>query len=183
MNGIRKAAGWLGALMVAGLVCAGPAGCSDDDQDAQEEAPTTEVVTNRVDGTVVTNVVAPNAEAPNAAAEEEAEAADVLNVAGEWNGVMKVTVPRAGETAHLDLDLIQNGQEISGQFFLNAEMKDIVGRVAGTLEGDNLLVSLLDGPVGFRPYQLDGRVNASSSEYSGTWETVGVVGGTFALQK
>lgn len=176
---------WLGGVLLgAALACAGPAGCSEDDDDATA-SPTTVVVTNQVDGTVVTNIVVPEeAEASNVAAGDEAAApAAVLNVTGEWNGVMKVTLPMAGETAHLDLDLTQDGQEITGQFFVDGEIKG-VGRVVGTLEGGDVLwVTLLDGPAGFRAHSLEGRVNASSTDYRGTWETVGEKGGTFALQK
>lgn len=173
---------WLGGMgMVLALACGGSLGCSDDEEDAKTA--TTTVVTNHVNGTVVTNVVvvpvAPVAVEPNAPA-----VAAVLDVAGEWNGVLNVMVPNP-EQAHLDLDLDPNGGTISGQYFYSVQNVGVIGKANGTLAGNHMVLSLVpDQAVRYPTFRFDGHVNASATDYSGTFTADRMNGsGTFALQK
>ena len=178
----RKWMAWLGvaALAAAG---AGLAGCEDEDGEDADAVPVV-VVTNVVGGTVVTNVApAPAQTNAVAAEEEEAPAADILEVAGKWNGVIAVS---GGSTMHMDLELNQNGTAISGTAAFMKDGHRAAYPATGTLAGDQLNLELTRGA---RVVSLDdlrismvGFVNASATAYEGTWSG-GISRGTFALQK
>ena len=162
---------WVGVAML-GVASGGLMACGGDDE---EEAPTVVVViTNQVTGVVVTNVAAPAATNNPAA---PVAAPSTAQVAGEWNGAFTSDEG----TGHLDLDLLQTADAVTGQFFLTNGGPGQVGNATGTVAGDHLVVKLtVTGSPAW--IDLDGHVNASSTAYTGNWS--GSFGtGTFALQK
>ena len=162
------------SVAVLGLASSGLMACGGGDD--EEEAPTVVVVvTNHVTGVVVTNVVAPAA--TNNPAAPVAEIPSTSQVAGEWNGAFTSDEG----TGHLDLDLLQTADAVTGQFFLTNGGPGQVGNATGTVAGDHLVVKLtVTGSPAW--IDLDGHVNASSTAYTGNWS--GSFGtGTFALQK
>ena len=162
---------WGMGLAVA-LTCAALAGCDDGGDDDGAEAATGVVTTNEVTGAVTTNGVtdadgvAPIVEGPVNAA-----------VGGYWNGVFESDEG----TGHLELDLDESGDAVTGQFNLSSGGVNQVGNVAGSIEGDHLtLLMLVPGSDAW--IELDGYVNANVESYIGTWS--GTFGsGDFALQK
>ncbi len=163
---------WVGVAML-GVASGGLMACGGDDE---EEAPTVVVViTNQVTGVVVTNVAAPAA--TNNPAAPVAAGPSTAQVAGEWNGAFTSDEG----TGHLDLDLLQTADAVTGQFFLTNGGPGQVGNATGTVAGDHLVVKLtVTGSPAW--IDLDGHVNASSTAYTGNWS--GSFGtGTFALQK
>ena len=163
---------WAGvlAMTVAG---AGLMACNDDDDDP---ATATVVVTNQVTGAVTTNAVAVPA-GNNDAAAPGGEGAGHASVAGTWNGVFGSDEGQG----HLDLELVQAADAVSGQFFLSRGAGGQAGNAAGTVTGDRLVVRLtVNGSAAW--IKLDGHVNASSTAYEGNW-TGSFGSGAFALQK
>ena len=172
MNEERK---WFG-LVTCGIVAlavavAGPLGCSDDDDDDGGGANTTVVVvTNQVDGTVVTNVVVVT-NAPPAADPQ------VLNVAGTWTGNFQTDIGQG----QLQVQLVQAGSDLVGQFRINTGGPDQVGNATGNVSGDRVVL-MLDVTANDRWMELDGNANASATIYNGN--LTGFYGqGQFALSK
>ena len=176
MNNRQWLAGMCGvALALAG---AGLTGCDDDDGAEETESIQTVVVTTNDAGVVKTNSV----EAPAAPAAEAA----FFDVAGRWNGII---VNTTGDWANIDLYLDQDGGTITGEGYLQGGGQRAHNTVAGTLSGNHLVLILTSDTV--KPDKLtvekpttdmDGHLDASGTEYEGTW-TDGFIGGTFALQK
>ncbi len=167
---------WTLGLAVA-LSCPGLAGCDDDGEDADGDAAPA-VVTNAVTGAVTTNAVAVTDEAGTADADEPVPGAAALaNVAGEWNGSF-----RGDEgNGHLDLDLRQTDEMVTGQFNLSNGDSNQVGTIAGNIDGRHLVLMLMV-PGSGAWIELDGQVNDAVTAYTGTW--TGTFGsGDFALQK
>ena len=165
------------AVALAGL---GGMGCGgDDDDDGEAAAAEAADVAEAAEGGGATNAV----EGADAA-EAEADAADVvvgalnaLAVDGEWNG----SFSSDEGNGHLDLDLAQAEESITGQFNLSYGPANQVGNVAGSIDGDHLTL-LLTVPGSAAWIELDGHVNAAATSYIGTW--TGTFGeGDFALQK
>ena len=127
---------------------------------------------------VKTNIV----EAPAAPAAEAA----FFDVAGRWNGII---VNTAGDWADIDLYLDQAEGAIIGQGYIQGGGQRAYNTLVGTLSGNHLVLILTSDLV--KPDKLtvekpttdmDGHLDASGTEYEGTW-TDGFIGGTFALQK
>ncbi len=114
-------------------------------------------MTNVVTGVVVTNTPAAT-----------------LDVAGDWSGVYE----NQNGSSHVDLQLLQNGDAITGQFAVGAD----TGSVSGTLTGDHLITTLSysNSP---KWIKLEGDVNATATVYQGNWTDSLGNSGTFALQK
>lgn len=170
----------LAGLMVFGIGCGGDEG---------ETTTILQVVTNAVDGTVTTNVV-------EVSSEESEEVQDVVvdeeeaalpDVAGEWNGIATDSETRT--VYHLELDLEQNEDTVTGQFlFVNTdEGFKLVGNAHGVLSGSQMILVLegssmlrmrMAGKASYVPIHLSGTVNAAATSYTGSWDH-----GPFALQK
>ena len=163
---------WVGAAAMA-VVSVGLMACNDDDDDAT--SPVVVVITNQVTGVVTTNVVA--SAGNNDAAAPNGVAANYAQVAGKWNGVFGSDEGQG----HMDLELLQTADAVTGQFYLVNGGSGQVGNASGLVTGDHLVVMLsVNGSAAW--IELDGHVNASSTAYIGNWS--GSFGtGTFALQK
>ena len=171
MSALRKWA-WVigGGIAAMALAFGGPMGCSDDDDD-DDAGTTTVVVTNEVTGVVTTNVVvvADDDVAPPAGT-------SYLNVAGTWTGNFQTD----GGQGQIQMELLQQEDTIIGQVRINTGGDDLIGNVAGSIDGDRLVVMLTfsDG----RWIELDGNVNAGATDYQG-YLTGDWGQGQFALHK
>ncbi len=172
--GWRKVGWQWGMGLAVALSCAAlAAGCDDDDDHDSDEAAAAETDAggqNAGGGEV--------AETPDADRDEPAAgAAAVLSVAGEWNGVFG----NNEGNGHLELDLRQAEDMVTGQFYLANGGPGQVGQAAGRIDGDCLRLQLTV-PGSEAWIELDGRVNADATTYIGQW--AGSFGtGNFALQK
>lgn len=186
---LRKMAWAAGWWWMAALALAPLAGCGDDGDDGDDETATTVETVSGTDAATgsetdaTTNSEAdastdsqPAADAATNAVVDAVEAA-VLAVAGEWNGVFN------GDegSSHLDLELRQDGDAVTGQFALSRGGSTQTGNASGSVDGNRLTVGLT--VLGSEAWiDLDGQVNAAGTEYVGTW--TGTFGdGDFALQR
>jgi len=168
---------WMSWVGVAAIVVASGGLVACDDDDDAEVQTVVVVQTNRVTGAVTTNVVAVADGGDAAAAPAGEAAANYAQVAGAWNGVFGSNEG----TGHLDLELDQTADAVTGQFYLTNGGPGQVGNATGIVMGDHLVVMLsVSGSDAW--IELDGHVNASSTAYLGNWN--GSFGaGTFSLQK
>jgi len=173
MSALRKWA-WMigGGIAAMALAFGGPMGCSDSDDD-DDAGTTTVVVTNEVTGVVTTNVVVVDDDddvAPPAGS-------NVLNVEGTWIGNFQTDIGQG----QFRVQMQQQEETIIGQFAMNTGGDDIVGNVAGSIDGDHLTV-MLTVPATGQWIELDGNVNAGANDYqghlTGDWSQ-----GQFALHK
>ena len=174
MSALRKWA-WVigGGIAAMALAFGGPMGCSDSDDDDDGAGTTTVVVTNEVTGVVTTNVVVVDDD------DDVAPPADsgILNVEGTWIGNFQTDIG----TGQLRVQLQQQAETIIGQFAMNTGGDDMTGNAAGSIDGDRLVVMLTVPSTG-QWIELDGNVNAGSTDYQG--HLTGDWGqGQFALQK
>ena len=162
---------WVGVALL-GIASGGLMACGSDED---ESAAAVAGVTNQVTPEVTTNAVMPTV---NNTPDSPAPALpDYAQVAGKWNGVFNSNEG----PGHLDLELLQTADAVTGQFFLSSGGHGQVGQATGTVSGDHLTVKLsVTGSAAW--IDLDGYVNASSTAYTGNWS--GSFGsGSFALQK
>jgi|LSQX01.3.fsa_nt_gb hypothetical protein len=172
---LRKADWRWGISLAVALSCAALAGCDDDDN-KNNEAPAAEA--DAGGGAAENNAGGGGAEAPNAAPNEPAPGA-ALSVAGEWNGVI---TSREGN-GHMELDLRQAGDVVTGQFYLTRDgFGGQTGQAAGRLDGNRLRLQLAVRGSDIT-MDMDGRVNANATSYTGQWALGALDNGNFALQK
>jgi len=171
MSALRKWA-WLigGGIAAVALVWGGPVGCSDSDDD-DDPATTTVVVTNATTGVVTTNVVVVDDDdvAPPAGT-------SYLNVAGTWTGNFQTDEGQG----QIQAQLLQQEDTLIGQVRINTGGDDVTGNVAGSIDGDHLVLMLTFA--GGQWIELDGHANAGATDYNGN--LTGDWGqGQFALHK
>lgn len=178
---------WVGRLWAAGwIVCAMMlAGCGDGHDD-QEEVQTV-VVTNVVDGTVVTNVVIVPAPANDTNSNPGAVAPAAWNVTGNWSGTFQEWAG-VGRAEHMELDLHQNRETVTGQYAAGDRNDPVVGNLTGKLRGDQMTLPIVyrQGGVGL-DLSFQGQVTANGTVWKGLWwdrlSASSDSAGTFAFQK
>ncbi len=168
----------------------GLTGCDDDKDEGEVQSV---VVTNVVDGTVVTNIVAvpDDSQDPAPAGQEldppAAQEPAALDVTGEWTGTYQEWGQR-GSASHMEFDLHQNGRVIAGQYAAGDGPDPLVGNLTGTLHGDLMTLPVVyfrDGH-GLK-LEFQGQVSANGTAWNGIWwdrlDADNESDGTFACQK
>ncbi len=182
-----KMSWWVGRLWAAGwIVCAMMlTGCGDDDDD-QEEVQTV-VVTNKVDGTVVTNVVVVPTPSNDTNSNAGAVAPAAWTVTGNWTGTH--TLLASGTTTHMEFDLHQNGKTITGQFAVGSGANPAVGNLTGELIGNQMSLTIKYDLLGMGKLNLNlfGQVTDNGTVWKGRSRDISqplvAFAGTFAFQK
>lgn len=167
----------------------GLTGCDDDKDEGEIQ---TVVVTNVLDGTVVTNVVAvPDDSEEPAPADQEAPSVDqepaALDVTGEWTGAYQGWNGIGGAT-HLEFDLHQNGKVISGQYAAGDGPSPLVGNLTGSLDGYQMFLPVTYSRDGHGlKLEFHGQVSVNGTSWNGIWwdrlDADNESDGTFAFQK
>jgi hypothetical protein len=156
---------WIGVLVLT-VACVGLMGCGGDDDDSPSTITT--VVTNVVNGVVVTNVVEVPAEpVADAGIDEDGDAAAEEAAIGP-DGFLGVCVGKyENETGSSDIGatLELDGTVVSGVFSIPGNRR---GFVTGTLNGFSLQMTMpvLNSDTWIR---MQGQLSVSGFGFQGTW--------------